>query len=148
MVGADESEVFRETLILRKASLTQEQWDKYLSPERAPNQDSDLTVTTALLPAKGHLSKTSSAFELADGPVSSNKKSQFDLETGERVRVKSPRYHHATMVVLPLLSMSWVSVSLQIIWLRNNFHTGHGNLVFARYQAASDWAQEHLHSFN
>ena len=83
---AEEDDVLRETFILRKVTLTQDQWDQFLSPERAAKApDSDLARTsssTSLLSRKsgGSLGRPSAA--VGDGVVMSRKSSSFDVETG------------------------------------------------------------------
>ena len=78
--------MLRETFILRKVTLTQDQWDLYLTPDRAAKApDSDLGRTsssTALLSRKsgGSLGRPSGA--AGDGVVMSRKSSSFDVETG------------------------------------------------------------------
>jgi len=59
LVCADEnSDALRETFILRKTSLDQEQWDNFLSPDaKASNMDDSAREGSALLGRKSGLSQ-------------------------------------------------------------------------------------------
>lgn len=78
----DNSDALRETFILRKTSLRQDQWDKYLSSETAKAANEE---TNALLGGKSRSTLTS------DGAVTSKKRTTFDVETGESTSKLSRR---------------------------------------------------------
>ena len=81
-VAADEedSDALRETFILRKTTLTQAQWDKYLSSDSTKKpSDDDSSQTSALLGGKASFSQGTAT---GDGAVMSRKSASFDVETG------------------------------------------------------------------
>lgn len=93
---ADEegSDALKETFILRKTSLTQEQWDLYLSTDTSRPGKEDIHESTALLSRKSNISQGSFT---GDGAVSSRKNTSFDVETGASVSKGQAR--------LPLISI-------------------------------------------
>jgi hypothetical protein len=93
--GADEqSDALRETFILRKTSLTQDQWDMYLSPEATAGKqntmDDSAREGSALLGRKSGLFQGSMT---GDGAVTSRKATSFDVETGANTFKMNSRYH-------------------------------------------------------
>ena len=75
----EDSDALRETFILRKTSLSQDQWDKYLSAESSKKEEDPSEVSSALLGRKSGFSQGSAT---GDGAVTSRKSSTFDVETG------------------------------------------------------------------
>lgn len=84
----EDSDALRETFILRKTSLSQAQWDKYLSSETSRNASDEATSQAqALLGSKSSNQGSSTG----DGAVVSRKSASFDVETGASVTKISQR---------------------------------------------------------
>lgn len=97
----EENEFLRETFILRRADLTQEQWSTFLGSVKPLGKPvgggEDLSESTSLLSRKSGSSLTRTSGTFNDGPVMSRKSSTFDLESGDakeqQTRYVTPMHH-------------------------------------------------------
>lgn len=139
VVEDENSDALRETFILRKTSLDQEQWDNFLSPDaKASNMDDSAREGSALLGRKSGLSQGSAT---GDGAVTSRKSSSFDVETGANTTNNSNRSNRS-IFFLPLTTPwnTFIMIWTQVILLLDLTYTAFMLPILVGFEVSDvDW---------